>query len=252
MNFEINYVRESLVALGVTQRELREQMMRLVLHLSPIHGHGDALCPCVRQELRAVEAVSSILCLVHDGMKVGVDGDYRVVVRPKSGKLRVGAVSLSVSLQDFLGEETLPPLGEQTYTVEIPRMEGPESHSGRGSIILNQALFSIAIIGYAEKRIPNALNNFVPLLRPERLGRFEVLGDRFFQNLVSSLRIRRGQHEFSRGRKPLLLGHSARDDSTPRKLHTSEVRIYPLDLIEVMGNFRSIRSGGPGVDYLSS
>ena len=56
------------------------------------------------------------------------DGGDRFCVRLKPYELRMMAVAFGFAAQDFLREQRLPPKRDQSFGIEIFRVQGPKSH----------------------------------------------------------------------------------------------------------------------------
>jgi hypothetical protein len=63
-----------------------------------------------------------------DGFQVGVYGLNGVFRFPEADELGMMRIAFCLAQQDFPGEQTFPPQGNQADGVQVGRVEGPESH----------------------------------------------------------------------------------------------------------------------------
>ena len=75
-----------------------------------------------------VEAIASRRSFPMDTAQISGDRRDRILERAESPELRMIAVPASTPAQDRLRQERLPPEGDQSGGVEVPRMESPEPH----------------------------------------------------------------------------------------------------------------------------
>ena len=72
--------------------------------------------------------VAAHLRLVGQAREERREGGEWVGLRLEAGQLRMMAVTLGLTGQDFLGQQRLPPGRDQALRVEVAGMHGPQSH----------------------------------------------------------------------------------------------------------------------------
>jgi len=60
--------------------------------------------------------------------QIGRNGRVRRTLVSKANELWVMTVTFSLTEKDCLSKEALPPNGQQALSVQIARMDGPDSH----------------------------------------------------------------------------------------------------------------------------
>jgi hypothetical protein len=117
---------ESNVGLRIARRNLRHEMEPLVLDLSAGHGHGTRATR--RADLSRCERVAAL-----DGLRVNA----AQIVRERAERRRLGAEALQLRVMPVtvratpehrLRQESFSPQRDQTASVEVLRMHGPQTH----------------------------------------------------------------------------------------------------------------------------
>jgi hypothetical protein len=63
-----------------------------------------------------------------DCLEIGRDGRNRLCVRLESEELWMVAISLCFAAQNFLRQQRLAPQGDQSFSIKIFRVQGPQAH----------------------------------------------------------------------------------------------------------------------------
>lgn len=80
-------------------------------------------------DLGAIKLVTAIHGLfVHASQVLGNEPDRRVL--PKAEQLRVMNVAIRLSPEHGLGKQSFPPQSNESASVEVLRMQAPDSHGG--------------------------------------------------------------------------------------------------------------------------
>ncbi len=127
-------VRAANVSKGESQ--CRAAAAELSLQVTPLEfaladGLGETPSGTRACELRAIEGVAATQRLGVNVKEVGVDERDGVRPVPEAVKLGMMAVAARPAEKDLTSEERFPPERRETSGIEIPRMEGPESHGVR-------------------------------------------------------------------------------------------------------------------------
>src|SRR5690606_9683896 len=75
-----------------------------------------------------VEAVAPAVRLADEDHEVGPDGSHRVGRGAEADELAVPPVAPGPPGEHRLGEQALPPAGDEALAVEVARVQGPEPH----------------------------------------------------------------------------------------------------------------------------
>ena len=111
----------------ITDSQLGLQVTPLVLDL-PLRNRDPAGSAPI-DDPAPVEAVAAAHGLVVHGIQVPPDTREWRTCRAKANQLRVPGVPTREPPQDSLSEKPLPPHGNQPARVQVPRMQGPQSHT---------------------------------------------------------------------------------------------------------------------------
>lgn len=131
-----------------TSRELRLQVSPLkpqltVGHRDPVHL-GQVVCRAAENPV-AVEAVASFPALRVEAVQIGSHCSQRLGVVAEPLQLRVAGVTARGAAQDRLGQQRLPPTGDEPLAVQKGGMKGPEPHEAlsAAAVILEAILRKI-------------------------------------------------------------------------------------------------------------
>jgi hypothetical protein len=81
-----------------------------------------------RPNFGAIEFITAPGCLGMHRLEEGGDGGDGFWVRLKSDELRVMAVTFGFAAKNFLREQGLAPKSDQSFRIEIFRVQGPQTH----------------------------------------------------------------------------------------------------------------------------
>lgn len=117
-------------------------------------GFGDAAVEGAARDFPCIEVVLARFGLARDGGKKRGDRGARIRLFLKPEELGVMAVTLGTTGEDFLGEQSFAPGGDEALGVEIAGMEGPEAQDLQKRQCMFERLIGLAHIHYlAQDRV---------------------------------------------------------------------------------------------------
>ncbi len=79
-------------------------------------------------EFWSIKMIPSHICLITDSMQIELKCLNRIFTCPEPDQLWMILVPLSQSSENMIREESLTPAGNESMSIEMPRMEWPETH----------------------------------------------------------------------------------------------------------------------------
>jgi hypothetical protein len=86
--------------------------------------------PAVPRDFGAVEFIAAPRGFLMDRFEISGHGGHRFSVRAKTDELRMMPVAPGFAAQNFLRQQRLAPERDESFGIEIFRMEGPQAHFG--------------------------------------------------------------------------------------------------------------------------
>ncbi|KWT74083.1 hypothetical protein ASN18_3347 [Candidatus Magnetominusculus xianensis] len=113
--------------IGTPNSGLAQEMHPFMKKLPGRFPNGAAPCRC--RDAGGVEPVVPPQCLLMHLPKISSHSSDGICLLPEPEQLRVAGIAPGHPLEHLLGQQRLPPQGDQTFGVEIPGVKGPESHT---------------------------------------------------------------------------------------------------------------------------
>ena len=93
-----------------------------------------------------IEPVAPAVGFIDQSGQIIGDGLNRRRLRLKTAKLRMPSVTARLAEKNFLGQQSLAPRGEQSFGVEVLRMNCPEPHRLQSKIFFRQRTLRILVL----------------------------------------------------------------------------------------------------------
>lgn len=110
----------------IANLELPQQVLPLKEQLPPTHLNRRCLVGAA--DLRRVEFVAPPIRFHSDGAKIGSDERERLGMIAEALELGMLAIAACTARQNLLRQERFPPQGDEPDSVQVLRVQAPESH----------------------------------------------------------------------------------------------------------------------------